>query len=304
VTTVLVTGTTGHVGGVLAERVRAGGLNVRALVRTDEQVRATEQLGWQAVRGDLAQPKGLAHALSGVDLVLHCAAKGSRDSAQAQVVNVEGTRALAAEALAAGVDRFVHISTISVHGDPLPAGEVTEETPLAPDDPEPYCATKARGEQVLADARSQGLETVILRPGMICNVRRSQWGDEMVERMRTRGWPPDLHPGDVLPWLHTENLAEMSWLALTHPAAGNETFLAVDRNVSMNEFFVPIATVFGQRVVVPDRAPIVSVCRLGKLGTRLGYRAPRTFEATMEQLVALARAALPPGNASPAAGGR
>jgi nucleoside-diphosphate-sugar epimerase len=54
-----------------------------------------------------------------------------------------------------GVRRFVHISTISVHGDPQPDG-LHEDSPLATDAAHAYVATKAAGEAALGMVRSQG----------------------------------------------------------------------------------------------------------------------------------------------------
>ncbi|HEY1197849.1 MAG TPA: NAD-dependent epimerase/dehydratase family protein [Thermoplasmata archaeon] len=287
-TTVLVTGVGGHVGGQLAARLSAGGMNVRALVRSNSQSDAAKAHGWAPVFGDLTQPVTLKAALEDVDLIVHCAAYGGPDLFRSQLVNVDGTRAMTEQAIEAGVKRFVHISTVSVHGDPLPR-RVDEETGLATTDPQPYCATKALAELAVGDARARGLETVILRPGMICHWVRSQWGDEMVDRLRARGWPNDLHPDDVLPWVHTLNLAEMTWLALTHPEAANGTFLAIDRNVAVSEFFGPIARTLGQPVKPPDRAPISTVCQVGKIASRLGYKPIHTFEETMEHLLELAK---------------
>ncbi|MGP8075217.1 MAG: NAD-dependent epimerase/dehydratase family protein [Thermoplasmata archaeon] len=287
--TVLVTGATGHVGYQLATRLRDEGWQVRALIRSPEQVDLVKGQGWEPVRGDLAEPNSLQVPLGDVDFVLHCAAIGGADNARCQVVNVDATRALAIQALQAKVHRFVHMSTISVHGNELPK-QVDEESPLATTDPEPYCSSKALGELALGKIRAEGLETVVLRPGMVTNVVRSQWGNEMVDRIRTRGWPKDVHPDDVMPWVHTQNLAEMVVLALTHPAAANETFLAIDRNVAFSEFFVPIANALGQSVLVPDRPPQISECRVGKIAAKLGYRPIRSFEETMDGLVALAKA--------------
>lgn len=188
-----VTGATGHAGSELARRAQLGGMKIRALIRSETQASVAKSRGWEPLTGDLTKPATLEHALDGIDYVLHCAAYGGPDLSLARAVNVEGTRTLASLARKTSVKRFVHISTISVHGDPMPL-TLDEDSPLATEDPTPYCATKALREIALREVRDSGLEVTILRPGAICNVLRSQWGNEMVDRIRTRGWPPDLKP--------------------------------------------------------------------------------------------------------------
>jgi len=63
--------------------------------------------------------------------------------------------------------------------------------------------------------------------------------------------------------------------------------------VTFREFYGPIAAALGQPVVTPDRPPQVYHCRVGKIGAQLGYRPVRTFEESVEDLVALAKS--PPG---------
>jgi len=285
---VLVTGVSGHVGGHLASRLARAGLTVHALVRTDEQASQASGQGWIPVRGDLTDPHSLTQALEGVHFVVHNAAYLGKPGPLYQTVNVDGTRELAERSLASGIRRFIHISTVSVYGQPVPAN-VDEESPLAIKDPEPYCSTKALAEVELARVRAQGLPVTILRPGMITHWVRSQWGDEMVERIRAKGWPDFLHPDDILPWVHSENLAEMVWLALTHPAAPNESFLAVDRNVTLRDCYGQVAAVLDREVNPPKRGPNDSTVRLGKIGFRLGYRPVHSFEETVSHLIELAR---------------
>jgi nucleoside-diphosphate-sugar epimerase len=291
--TVLVTGVSGKVGWFLARRTAEGGFTVRALVRTDEQARYAGQQGWRAVRGDLTDFESLSRALEGVDFVVHSAAQLGDSGSLFQSVNVDGTRELAERALQAGIRRFVHISTVAVYGDPTPPG-VEEESALAATDPWPYAATKALAELELAKVRSRGLPIAILRPGMITHWVRSYWGNEMVEHIRSKGWPDFLLPDDVLPWVHNENLAEMTWLCLTHPSVPNEAFNAVDRNVTIKDFYGPVAMALGKPIAGPDRAPVNNAVRLGKIGAKLGYRARFTFEETVSRLVELAKH---PGNA-------
>ena len=287
-TTVLVTGVSGHVGGHLATRLSKGGLNVRALVRTDEQAARASDQGWTPARGDLTDPPTLSKALEGVDLVVHNAAYLGTPGPLYRAVNVDGTREMAERSLESGVRRFVHISTVSVYGEPVPPN-VDEESPLATKDPDPYCATKALAELELTKVQAHGLPVVILRPGMITHWVRSQWGDEMVERIRAKGWPSFLHPDDIMPWVHSENLAEMVWLALTHPSVPNEAFIAVDRNVRIRDCYAEVSAAVGRRVTPPARGPTDSTVHLGKIGARLGYRPLYSFEETVAHLVELAK---------------
>jgi nucleoside-diphosphate-sugar epimerase len=223
-----------------------------------------------------------------VDIVVHNAAYGGKPGPLYHAVNVDGTREIAERSLDAGIRRFVHISTVSVYGEPVPTN-VDEESPLATKDPEPYCATKALGELELLKVRARGLPVAILRPGMITHWVRSQWGDEMVERLRAKGWPEFLHPDDIMPWVHTENLAEMVWLALTHPSVPNEAFIAVDRNVPIRACYGEVAAALGRAVISPKRAAYDSTVHLGKISARLGYKPVHSFEETVRHLVELAR---------------
>src|SRR5262245_20165475 len=85
--TVLVTGATGTLGGAVVRALLAGGHTARALSR---QTHVILPAGAELSVGDLAQGVGLAEALAGVDVIIHCAT----DSANAPVVDVEGTRRL------------------------------------------------------------------------------------------------------------------------------------------------------------------------------------------------------------------
>ncbi len=281
------TGVSGHVGRALAERLQAAGVIVRALVRTPAQADSAARRDLEPRHGDLLAPRTLREAVTGADVVVHAAAYLGQDALRAEAVNVAGTRYLAETSLAAEVGRFVHMSTMSVHGNPQPDG-LTEESPLEPDSAHTYVATKARAELVLGQVSSRGLPVAVLRPGAICSVARSQWGDELVGRLRTQGWPQAWHPGDVIPWVHTDDLAEMTWLAATHPDAAGQTYLAVDRCVVIGDYFGPILTALGGEIAPPDRQPAISRCRIGRIRDELGYRPRRTFEQTLATLVELA----------------
>jgi len=87
----------------------------------------------------------------------------------------------------------------------------------------------------------------------------------------------------------------MTWLAATHPAAAGQVFLAVDRDVGLGEYFVPLMAALGQPVTPPAREPVRSRCRIGKIRAVLGYRPRQTIEQTLTQLLVLARQQCHPG---------
>lgn len=145
--TVFITGAGGFVGRAVAERLAKGPFSVRALVR--KATRLPD--GVAAVTGDLTDPATYAAALQGADAVIHlAAATGAAPEPVLRAVNVEGTRKLAEAARAAGVPRFLHVSTIA-------AGYADKRG-------YPYAVTKAEAETVVLQS---GLSAVILRPTIV-----------------------------------------------------------------------------------------------------------------------------------------
>jgi nucleoside-diphosphate-sugar epimerase len=165
---VALTGASGYTGGRLLEVLRGRGDDVTALVRTPSVSDRLRRSGATLVEGDLASRKALDRLVEGADAVLHVAAvyrtAGHPDSYYRDV-NVGGTERLLEAAAAAGVRRFVHTSTVGVHGhveDP-PADETA---PVAPGDV--YQATKAEAEALALEFhRRRGLPVAVVRPGAI-----------------------------------------------------------------------------------------------------------------------------------------
>jgi nucleoside-diphosphate-sugar epimerase len=114
----------------------ARGQSVRALVRDEE--RARELLGRDPrlllVVGDVTEASAFASALEGADVVHHAAAyfresyRGGAHWDRLHTVNVLGTRELVRLAIAAGVQRFVHVSSVGVLEARAPNGAPVDET--------------------------------------------------------------------------------------------------------------------------------------------------------------------------------
>src|SRR5512145_3251926 len=117
--TIALTGASGYTGGHLLRRLVARGHKVRALVRK-ESVREELLLpGVDLVEGRLGDEGAARRLMEGVGAVLHVAAvyrTAGHEDGYYRDVNVGGTVALLDAACQAGIRRFVHTSTVGVHG--------------------------------------------------------------------------------------------------------------------------------------------------------------------------------------------
>ena len=118
------------------------------------------------VHGDIRDRDLLDRTLPGVDAIVHFAAESHvdrsvRDSGPFVDTNVVGTQRLLDASLAAGIQRFVHVSTDEVYGS-IAEGSLDETQPLEPNSP--YSASKA-GSDLLARSyhRTHGMNLSITR---------------------------------------------------------------------------------------------------------------------------------------------
>jgi dihydroflavonol-4-reductase len=166
---VLITGAAGYTGLALASQLLAGGYGIRALARRPMDAKDQAPSGIEFITGDVRDRAVVEDALEGIDTVYHLAAvfrrAGVPDS-EYRSVHVDATRNLVESSAAAGVRRFVHCSTVGVHGDVEREAPATEDAPFKPGDI--YQATKLEGEQVaVATAQRVGLPLTVVRPGPI-----------------------------------------------------------------------------------------------------------------------------------------
>ncbi|MFD9412748.1 NAD-dependent epimerase/dehydratase family protein [Streptomyces sp. NPDC059989] len=159
---VLVTGAAGFVGSLVVERLVKDGVRVRALVH-----RADVPPGVEGVRGDLARPGSLRGLCEGVGTVLHLASRIGGTPQECRAVNVEGTRALLAEAERAGVRRIVQLGTAAVYRDGAHRGAAEGELPEEP--ASVTSVTRLGGERLVLSAGG-----TVLRPHLVYG-RGDRW---------------------------------------------------------------------------------------------------------------------------------
>ncbi|MFE8583203.1 SDR family oxidoreductase [Sphingomonas sp. NCPPB 2930] len=142
---VAVTGATGFVGRAVVDRAAGSGLSLRALTRRAQPSRA----GITWIAGALDKPESLATLVEGADAVLHIAGVvNAPDRAGFVAGNIDGTRAMVEAAKAAGIRRFVHVSSLSAREPDLST----------------YGWSKRQAEDVVTDS---GLDWTIVRPSGI-----------------------------------------------------------------------------------------------------------------------------------------
>ena len=169
--TALVTGATGLVGSHLVERLLEHGDRVRALVRSTSRTDLLEEWGVRLVYGELVDRATLRDAVEGSEVVYHCAARPPLGGTAQEFYrdNVEGTGNLLDAAWEAGVERFVHVSTVDVYGYTHHDG-ADERTPFRPDGL--YSWSKIEAERVaMSYYEKHGFPVSIVRPCLIYGPR-------------------------------------------------------------------------------------------------------------------------------------
>lgn len=167
----LVTGAAGFIGGALFKRLVEYGLDVVGTVLYQEEADQLREAGYKVEVLDLAGDQSWIDLLKSADIVFNIAAlfqEVEHGEAMYNKVNVDGTLRLVKEAARAGVQRFVHCSTVGVHGH-VKEIPCTEDSPYNPMDE--YHRSKLKGELAVLDfARTlpeDGMVVTVNRPAMV-----------------------------------------------------------------------------------------------------------------------------------------
>src|SRR5579871_225341 len=208
--------------------------------------------------------------------------------------NVEGTLALLEAARAAGVRRFLQVSTDEVYGSLGPTGAFEETTPLAPRSP--YSASKAAADHfVMAFHHTHGMDTVITRCSN--NYGPFQFPEKLIPLMILNafdGLPLPVY-GDglyVRDWIHVEDHCEAIDLVLRRGVAGAVYNVGAENDRTNLDVIRAILKLTGRDESllreVPDRPGHDRryAMNAGKIRQRLGWRPQRAFDEGLAETVA------------------
>lgn len=256
---VLVTGATGFIGGRLAERLSGGErAQVTATGRRVGAVSGSAAGAARQVQADLLDRDRMRELVRGQEVVFHVAGWVGGDPDLAHAVNVEATGELVRAAAGAGVRRFVHVSSVSVYGDP--GGTVDEDAPLVVHSPIPYARTKALGElRAREEADRAGLELVVVRPASVFGPRSSLWTTALTDYVCS-GVPVLVGKGSGrFSPIYVDDLVDAMLLCAASGAAPGEAFNVSDDPVPWRTFVAAHARLCGTelRTLPPEEARAV-----------------------------------------------
>lgn len=263
--TALVTGAAGFVGLAVVKELLASGYKVRAMCKASTDVRPLSGLPVELFRGDIVKQDDCARACSGVEVVFHIAALFRQAKFPDQEylrVNRDGTQNILEAAVANRVEKFVHCSTLGVHGD-IPNPPASEEQPYAPCDV--YQTSKVEAEKVVLNAIAQNkINATIIRPAMI-------WGPgdrrifKLFKGVFKRSMPVIGTGNQFCHWILVEDLARAFRLAAETPAAAGRVYLiAGDHPVTLKHTMEVIADTYSVRLL-PFRIPALPLYIIGAI---------------------------------------
>ncbi|HEY4317566.1 MAG TPA: SDR family oxidoreductase [Herbaspirillum sp.] len=231
---ILITGATGFVGkALLANPAANRKFSMRGTARRSANIDDTAQI---MTVGELDANTDWRPVLNDIQVVIHCAARvhimndtSASPLEEFRRVNVAGTLNLARQASAAGVHRFIFISSIKVNGEETRLGQAYK----ADDVPAPidaYGVSKYEAELgLLALSRETGLEIVIIRPVLIYGpsvranfLRMMHWMNKGIPL------PLGALTGNRRSMVALDNLIDLIVTCIDHPAAANQVFLVSD----------------------------------------------------------------------------
>lgn len=252
----LITGATGFIGQALIAELMRQNFNISIAVR--QKTNLFPDKVKQFAVSDFEINPDFSASLAEVDCVIHLAGKAHvLDKAKASVldefrkINTELTLNLAKQAVTAGVERFVFLSSIGVNGNQNNQPFLEIDTP---NPQEPYAVSKYEAEQgLLKLAKNSSLEVVIIRPPLVYGNnapgnfgRLIQWAGAKII------FPLPLGAvNNVRSLIAIDNLVSFIITCILHPKAANEIFIiSDDDNLSTTQLLKKIATAFNKKALL------------------------------------------------------
>ena len=242
---VLVTGASGFLGGELVKQLVANGEAVRIIVRSSSSLAHLETIKdkMEIFEADILDVPSLEIAFNGVEKIYHCAAVIGYDSSTYDAMyktNVEGTANIVNVALANGVKKLLHISSIAAIGG-KPNELITEETKWEKNQwTTHYGITKMLAEREVWRGIQEGLESVIVNPGIILGASNNEHKatTRVFKRIADKKMP--FYSNGINGFVDVNDVVNIS-IQLMNSNIDSERFILVSQNSSFKEYFEKVA---------------------------------------------------------------
>lgn len=253
---VLVTGASGFLGGELVKQLIANGESVRIIVRKTSQLSHLASIinKIEVVEADILDVPSLEIAFDGIEKIYHAAAIIGYDDSYYDVMyktNIEGTANVVNIALDRGVRKILHISSIAAIGG-KPNELITEETKWEKNKwTTEYGITKMLAEREIWRGIAEGLEAVIVNPGIIIGVGNDEHKSliKLFKRIADKKMP--FYTTGTNGFIDVADVAKTSIL-LMNSNVNAERFILVNENICFKDYFEKIANAIN--VEAPKRA--------------------------------------------------
>lgn len=253
--TVLVTGASGFIGRHVIDELLRSSIKVRVVCRQGSEFKHTDDsLEVVYLTGPGNAPADWGDAVAHCSAVIHLAARAhvSLDLHEDPVLafrlaNVEYARAGAEAAAIAGVQRFIFMSSVGVHGGTSGAKPIQADSPFKPHTP--YACSKAQAEQALTQVvRGTRMNLVIVRPPLVYGPG-APGNFSVLVRAIASGFP--LPFGSVTnnrrSFVAIDNLVNFIMTCLNRPAGANEAFLVSDGDdISTTDLLRSLGSIMGK----------------------------------------------------------
>lgn len=258
---ILVTGGTGLVGSHLLFKLTSSHTRVRAIYRRAHKLEAVkkvfsyytndveilhDRIEW--IEADINDVPALAEAFKDVTHVYHCAAMVSFEPDkyhQLRKINIEGTANIVNLCVANNIQKLCYVSSIAALGKELDANKlITEETIWNPEeDHSAYAITKYGAEIEVWRGTQEGVEAVIVNPGVILGPGYWKGGGSgsLVTKIY-KGFP--YYTNGVTSYVDVDDVVEIM-IQLMNSEIKNESFIVISENLSFRDFQKKVATVLG-----------------------------------------------------------
>lgn len=259
---ILVTGGTGLVGShLLYFLIKEGANQVRATYRSNSDITSVKKvfglyttnvdvlfnkIEW--VEANIIDIPALSLAFKNITNVYHCAAFINFDPSNYKIlkkINVEGTANVVNLCLANKVKKICYVSSVSTLGNALNNNFITEETHYNPDDKNSvYAITKYGAEMEVWRGTQEGLNAVIVNPGVILGTSSRDGGSGMIIPIASSGIP--FYPPGSMGIVDIQDVVK-AMVLLMESETKNERFILVGQNITFKEVLSTLAPLFGKK---------------------------------------------------------